>query len=75
VANLGIHITCPSSEEAGAGYRLALAPATRHHRAEFVARIKALRGRLKDTTGLDAALKKLKAGNKAYAPIADGALK
>jgi hypothetical protein len=58
--------------EDAAGYWLGADAAVQK---EFVARIKALRGRLKDTTGLDAALRKLKAGNKAYAPIADGALK
>jgi hypothetical protein len=42
---------------------------------EFIARLKALRARTKDTTGFDAAMKQLKAENKAYAPIADGAVK
>jgi hypothetical protein len=41
---------------------------------EFIARLKATRKRLKDTTTFDAAMKRLKAANKAYAPIADGAL-
>jgi len=58
--------------EDAAGYWLGADAAVQK---EFVARIKALRGRLKDRTGLDAALKKLKAANQAYAPIADGALK
>jgi hypothetical protein len=67
----GGHAAYAELEDA-AGYWLGADAAVQK---EFVARIKALRGRLKDTTGLDAALKKLKAGNKAYAPIADGALK
>jgi hypothetical protein len=42
---------------------------------EFIARLKALRARSKDATGFDAVMKRLKGENKAYAPIADGAVK
>jgi hypothetical protein len=67
----GGHAAYAELEDA-AGYWLGADAAVQK---ECIARIKALRARLKDTTGLDAALKKLKAGNKAYAPIADAVVK
>ena len=42
---------------------------------ESIARLKALRARVKDATALDAVLRRLKAENKAYARIADAVVK
>ena len=53
-----------------AGYWLSADDAVKK---EFIARLKALRAR-SDKTGFDAVMKRLKAENKAYAPIADGAV-
>jgi hypothetical protein len=58
--------------EDAAGYWLSADSAVQK---EFIARLKALRARMKDSTGLDAALKRLKDSKKEYTPIADGALK
>ncbi|HEX5619700.1 MAG TPA: hypothetical protein VFX51_14860 [Solirubrobacteraceae bacterium] len=67
------HGAYPELEDA-AGYWVDSDPAVQ---AEIVARLKALRGRLnKDRqAAFDAAMEKLKAGNKAYAPLADAAVK
>jgi hypothetical protein len=44
-------------------------------KAEFIARLKAMRGRLKDTTAFDAAIKRLRGENKAYEKLADAVVK